>query len=93
MVWGVLEVNKVSGNFHIAAGHAQNRDSRHVHSFSPSQIFSFNVTHHIEKFECRRCVSCRLSFGDFIPGTPNPLDSHDMVAAEREELCDVGYAQ
>ncbi|KAM7459061.1 hypothetical protein BLSTO_00182 [Blastocystis sp. subtype 1] len=72
MVWGVLEVNKVSGNFHIAAGHAQNRDSRHVHSFSPSQIFSFNVTHHIEK----------LSFGDFIPGTPNPLDSHDMVAAE-----------
>lgn len=49
MIWGVLEVNKVSGNFHIAAGHAQNRDSRHVHSFSPSQIFSFNATHHIER--------------------------------------------
>lgn len=85
MVWGVLEVNKVSGNFHIAAGHAQNRDSRHVHSFSPSQIFSFNVTHHIEKCAYGETVRIRLSFGDFIPGTPNPLDNHDMVAGEREK--------
>ena len=41
MMWGVLEVNKVSGNFHIAVGHAESRDSRHIHSFGP--------THHIEK--------------------------------------------
>ena len=48
MMWGVLEVNKVSGNFHIAVGHAENRDSRHVHSFSPGEVFRFNTTHHIE---------------------------------------------
>ena len=49
MMWGILEVNKVSGNFHIAVGHAENRDSRHVHSFGPGQVMNFNVTHHIEK--------------------------------------------
>lgn len=49
MIWGVLEVNKVSGNFHFAVGHAENRDSRHVHSFNPHEVFTFNATHHIEK--------------------------------------------
>ena len=84
MIWGVLEVNKVSGNFHIAAGHAQNRDSRHVHSFSPSQIFSFNATHHIERQLFPRWKH-RLSFGDSIPGTTNPLDKHDMISQDCEE--------
>lgn len=49
MMWGVLEVNKVAGNFHIAVGHAANRDSHHIHSFNPLMISKFNVTHHIEK--------------------------------------------
>ena len=49
MMWGVLEVKKVSGNFHIAVGHAESRDSRHIHSFGPKQIMNYNVTHHIEK--------------------------------------------
>ncbi|KAK8802382.1 hypothetical protein WA588_005353, partial [Blastocystis sp. NMH] len=70
MMWGVLEVNKVSGNFHIAVGHAESRDSRHIHSFGPKQIMNYNVTHHIEK----------LAFGDFIPGSRNPLDGKDVIA-------------
>ena len=49
MLWGILEANKVAGNFHIAVGHAENRDSRHVHSFGKDQVFRFNTTHHIEK--------------------------------------------
>ena len=50
MMWGILEVNKVSGNFHVAVGHAVSRDSRHIHSFNPMAFSSYNVTHHIQKY-------------------------------------------
>lgn len=82
MMWGMLEVNKVSGNFHIAVGHAENRDSRHVHSFSSGEVFKFNATHHIEKYAYSMDSRNRLSFGNFIPGVKNPLDKHDMVAEQ-----------
>ena len=49
-MWGILEVNKVSGNFHVAVGHAVSRDSRHIHSFNPMAFSSYNVTHHIQKY-------------------------------------------
>ena len=87
MMWGVLEVNKVSGNFHVAVGHAENRDSRHVHSFSPGEVFRFNTTHHIEKYEYSyEYMKNRLGFGSYLPGIINPLDKHDMVATQCKEL-------
>ena len=49
--WGQLSVTKVAGNFHIAVGHAENRNTRHVHSFGPSDIHKYNVSHHIEKYD------------------------------------------
>lgn len=30
-----MEVNKVSGNFHVAMGESTVRDGRHVHMFMP----------------------------------------------------------
>lgn len=64
MMWGLLSVNKVAGNFHVAVGHAENRDSRHVHSFGAGQVFSFNSSHYIQD----------LHFGDHIPGVKYPLN-------------------
>ena len=68
--WGQLSVTKVAGNFHIAVGHAENRNTRHVHSFGPSDIHKYNVSHHIEN----------LSFGQYIPEVINPLNGKTFIA-------------
>lgn len=67
---GMMKVNKVAGNFHIAHGESVVRDSRHIHHFNPETAPSFNVSHTIHS----------LSFGDAYPSMPaNPLDSGTLT--------------
>lgn len=42
---GFMEVNRVSGNFHIAMGEGIERDGRHIHSFLPEEAPKFNASH------------------------------------------------
>ena len=53
-VEGIMEVNKVAGNFHIAHGESIVRDGRHIHQFHPNEVHKFNISHTINY----------LSFGD-----------------------------
>jgi len=64
-VSGVLRVNKVAGNFHVAHGESIIRDGRHIHQFNPADAPFYNISHSIHS----------LSFGDTYPNMPaNPLD-------------------
>jgi hypothetical protein len=42
---GFMNVNRVSGNFHIAMGEGKERDGRHIHSFLPEDAPNFNASH------------------------------------------------
>ena len=66
-----------------------------VMSIPSAQVRSFRSIRHTtsRSLLCTRCITSRLSFGDFIPGTPNPLDNHDMVAEQRMKLYHVCYSQ
>lgn len=51
---GHVDVNKVSGNFHITPGRSSTRDNRHVHQFNPHEAIGFNSSHIIHG-----CGACR----------------------------------
>lgn len=42
---GFMNVNRVSGNFHVALGEGVERDGRHIHSFIPEDAPFFNSSH------------------------------------------------
>ena len=63
-VWGRLEVNKVAGNFHFAAGRSYQQGSVHVHDMAPFAGRPLDFSHSIK----------HLSFGPQYPGMVNPLD-------------------
>jgi hypothetical protein len=42
---GFMNVNRVSGNFHIAMGEGVERDGHHIHSFLPEDAPNFNASH------------------------------------------------
>jgi len=44
---GLMEVNKIAGNFHVAHGDSIVRDGRHIHQYNPQEAPSFNVSHTI----------------------------------------------
>eukprot|EP00607_Mallomonas_marina_P009414 CAMPEP_0182420526 /NCGR_PEP_ID=MMETSP1167-20130531/5383_1 /TAXON_ID=2988 /ORGANISM="Mallomonas Sp, Strain CCMP3275" /LENGTH=387 /DNA_ID=CAMNT_0024596577 /DNA_START=73 /DNA_END=1236 /DNA_ORIENTATION=- len=67
---GVMKVNKVSGNFHMALGDSIVRDGHHIHQFVPAEAPGFNVSHSIHS----------VSFGRPFPSMPmNPLDSVERI--------------
>jgi len=68
-IYGFLEVNKVSGNFHIAPGRNFQQRSVHVHDLQSFGRKWFNMSHTIK----------HLSFGTDYPGLVNPLDNHDEL--------------
>jgi len=71
---GIMEVNKVAGNFHVAIGDAVIRDGRHIHQFDPATAHLFNITHTIHS----------LSFGLKYPGMEaNPLDGATFHVDEK----------
>ncbi|PNW73965.1 hypothetical protein CHLRE_13g579850v5 [Chlamydomonas reinhardtii] len=63
-MWGMLEVNKVAGNFHFAPGRSYQQGSMHVHDIAPFGDAVIDFRHVIHK----------LSFGEPYPGMKNPLD-------------------
>ena len=70
LVTGTMNVNKVSGNFHMSFGESIVRDGRHIHQFNPETAHTFNVSHTIHS----------LSFGDPYPNMPrNPLDKTQRI--------------
>jgi hypothetical protein len=69
---GVMMVNKVAGNFHMALGEAVNRDGRHIHQFEPMEALGFNTSHTIN----------HLSFGMDFPGRKNTLDGTKNILGE-----------
>jgi len=42
---GFMNLNRVSGNFHIAMGEGVEQDGRHVHLFAPDDTENFNSSH------------------------------------------------
>ena len=69
-LYGYLEVNRVSGSFHIAPGKSYSINHVHVHDVQPYSSEDFNVTHQISQ----------LSFGPPIEGKKNPLDGFISTA-------------
>ncbi|XP_020100527.1 endoplasmic reticulum-Golgi intermediate compartment protein 3-like isoform X1 [Ananas comosus] len=63
-IHGFLDVGKVAGNFHFAAGKSFHQSNVHVHDLLAFQAENYNITHKINK----------LSFGKEFPGAVNPLD-------------------
>eukprot|EP01112_Ceratiomyxa_fruticulosa_P023386 TRINITY_DN890_c0_g1_i1.p1 TRINITY_DN890_c0_g1~~TRINITY_DN890_c0_g1_i1.p1 ORF type:complete len:400 (-),score=63.59 TRINITY_DN890_c0_g1_i1:41-1240(-) len=68
-VSGFLEVPKMKGDFHIAAGSGAEQShgghSHHTHQIDFSRLQMFDITHTIH----------HLSFGEEVPGMYNPLDN------------------
>jgi len=74
---GILKVNKVRGEFHIAFGREAQSASGlggggHIHRFTPQELFTFNCSHVIN----------RLSFGEDFPGVVQPLDGTKKVVTK-----------
>jgi hypothetical protein len=68
-MWGRLDVNKVAGNFHFAAGRSFQQGSVHIHDMAPFADKTLDFTHTVK----------RLSFGPQYPGMRNPLDGAASV--------------
>ena len=68
-IHGLLEVNKVAGNFHIAPGQSFQQDHIHVHSLRSIRLNLVNTTHHLHD----------LSFGESFPNQINPLSNTKQV--------------
>eukprot|EP00850_Spirogloea_muscicola_P018358 SM000167S02971 [mRNA] locus=s167:276772:280105:+ [translate_table: standard] len=76
-IYGLLEVNKVAGNFHFSASKSL-QTSMQIHSLLPSHGGHDNLTHKVNS----------LSFGAHFPGILNPLDN-----AEWTQVRDIGMYQ
>ncbi|PHT97062.1 hypothetical protein BC332_34009 [Capsicum chinense] len=63
-IHGSLEVNKVAGNFHFAAGKSFHQPTFQLFELVTLQPDNYNISHRVNK----------LAFGDSIPGVVNPLD-------------------
>jgi hypothetical protein len=59
-----VQVNKVAGNFHIAAGRSYQRGSMHIHDMAPFGDKPLDFSHKVNS----------MSFGKEYPGMKNPLD-------------------
>jgi len=67
---GLLEVNKVAGNFHIAPGKSFEQQHSHIHDITPFLQSGSLTTKHTIK---------RLSFGEEFPNIFNPLDGFSKM--------------
>jgi len=69
-IYGNIELNKVSGNFHITAGKSIPHPRGHAHLSSMVSELNYNFSHRIDL----------LSFGVPHPGIVNPLDGDLRIA-------------
>ncbi|KAJ1678701.1 ER-derived vesicles protein erv46 [Spiromyces aspiralis] len=70
---GMLNVNKVAGNFHIMAGDTVKHANGHLHALYNYMPQNFDLSHTIH----------RLSFGVEFEGQDNPLDGRSKNATSR----------
>ncbi|XP_058080097.1 uncharacterized protein LOC131228222 [Magnolia sinica] len=63
-IHGILEVNKVAGNFHFSPGKGFHQSNIFLQDLLALQAESYNISHKINK----------ISFGEEFPGVVNPLD-------------------
>lgn len=61
-----LQVNKVAGNFHFAAGHSYQQGSMHIHDMAPFADKTLDFTHKIHSLSfgssypvSAACLACR----------------------------------
>ncbi|RKP37709.1 endoplasmic reticulum-golgi intermediate compartment protein 3 [Dimargaris cristalligena] len=73
-IHGFIEVNKVSGNFHIMAGQSALHNNIHIHAIYSYMPEDYDFTHTIN----------HLSFGTKYPNMVNPLDGAGKVAPVRD---------
>ncbi|KAL3283936.1 hypothetical protein HHI36_018104 [Cryptolaemus montrouzieri] len=69
-IYGYLEINKVSGNFHITAGKSLSLPRGHIHISAFMTDRDYNFSHRIDRF----------SFGDPSPGIIHPLEGDEIIA-------------
>ena len=70
LIQGVIEVNKVGGNVHIAPGHTFKEAHGHVHDMQDLAGVKLNTSHRID----------HLSFGIDYPDRQNALDGVEAIA-------------
>ncbi|XP_033211183.1 endoplasmic reticulum-Golgi intermediate compartment protein 2 [Belonocnema kinseyi] len=75
-VYGSLNINKVSGNFHITAGKSLSLPSGHIHISAFITDQEYNFTHRINRF----------SFGESSPGIIHPLEGEEKITDESTML-------
>jgi len=72
---GIMTVNKVAGNFHIAMGESTVKDEGHIHHFLPEDVPNFNASHIIHE----------LSFGAKYPNMEDgPLVGVQKINSEEK---------
>lgn len=71
---GMMSVNKVAGNFHIAMGETHARGAGHIHQFNPTQILKYNVTHIIHKLSFGESLKLADTTGSNSYSMRGPLD-------------------
>src|SRR5690606_28178627 len=75
-MYGILQVNKVAGNFHFAPGRSFSQEHEthvhHIHEFNPMLVSRFNSSHIIHE----------LSFGERIPYVKYVLDNTQQIIHE-----------
>ena len=75
-IHGYLEVNKVSGNFHIAPGQSFEQHHIHVHSLRNLRLMTLNTSHRIDQ----------LTFGERFPQQINPLSNTEEISKDSSIL-------
>lgn len=82
---GQIEVSKMQGNFHLAAGRTSMQKhgshKHHVHSLNLKDAQKYNVSHKIN----------RLEFGSPYPGLANPLNNWNYLNKKENGLEAVTY--
>jgi hypothetical protein len=79
LIYGSVDVNKVSGNFHFAPGKSYQHQSYHVHDIQ-------SIADHLKDFHFTHSINS-LSFGDAYPGMRNPLDGYYKEAKDKGYFC------
>jgi len=69
-MYGNLELQKVAGDFHVAAGTAKTVDEHLFYDANKKEFAKFDASHLIS----------RLSFGTELPGHVNPLDKFNATS-------------
>lgn len=69
----VVQVNKVAGNFHFAAGHSYQQGSMHIHDMAPFTDKTLDFTHKIHGLSFGKAYPVRQGVMRYLAGFCLPL--------------------